>query len=358
MRRTVGAALVAVTCMVGAFALPTASGAAPRATETLGLKAKIVASKGTNFLHVDATGKTGTAPSSGRVDVVLYGNAIIPEDFQIVDEIYTVVAHIELTGGKGSTDVPITSALIRKARPPYLLHTFCCTAAVRRPGTGGVSSPYVGVTGLPQESYYGPVIPSSTMLYLDVMSRAAVGHALATAWQVPWAAKLAAGASRAAPTRELVESSSWRRYRATLLYQRWLGRRPTASEQAYWADRLTHDTTSKVDLAMASKPAARDAGGTTNAKRGAHLATALHLPASYGTNYTSKLDGGASWATVVHDAYWSSAAVQQRINDMGPRSSFTPSLSSLGSQLRRSGDERAVEIAVLATLPTQYNVVF
>lgn len=339
---------------VAAVALPGGAGAAPRATgETLTAKASLVLSKGTNFIHVEVTGRTsGGAPSTGQLNVVTYGYSFIPDPITIDQELNTVVGHVTLVNGKGHTDIPITAALIAKARPPAFLHSLCCSITVHRPS--GATSPSVGIAGGPGDSYYGPVVESSTTLYLEVMSRLAIGHSLDTSGLLSWGAVLASGAPRGTAARSLVESSSYRRYRATLLYQRWLGRRPTSSEQAYWADRLTRDTTSGIDLAMAAKPAARDAGGTTNAARGAHLAAALHLPASYGTNYTSKLNAGTPWTTVVRDAYWSSAAVTQRINDLGPRTGLTPSLATLGAKLKATGDEREVEISVLATLPNQH----
>jgi hypothetical protein len=173
-----------------------------------------------------------------------------------------------------------------------------------------------------------------------------------TAGMTYWAAQLASGrATRVSVTRAVVGSASYRRHRVADTYQRWFRRAPTVSELAYWADRLTTTTTSGMDLALAAKPSARDARGTTNAQRGAHLAAALHLPSTSAAAYAAKLDAGVPWVTVVRDAYWSASAKTKRLNEMGARSAFTPSLSLLGAEWQRTGDERSALIAILATLP-------
>lgn len=322
--------------------------------------ARIVTVAGTNMIRVTATSRTpGGRPLSETLDVVLLGAMIGDSNvYDVFEQQSTTVGQVKVVNGTGTVDIPVVSSLEVAARPPGLLHMFCCDITVQSHTSStsalrSLPSKRSGISGGPSDSYYGPVVTSSTSRYMETMSRDAIGHTMDTPGIVYWGSVLAGGAPRATPARSIVASSSWRRYRATLLYQRWLGRRPTSSEQDYWADRLIHDTTSAVDLAMAAKPVARDAGGTTNAQRGAHLAAALHIPASYGKNYAAKLGAGARWTTVVHDAYWSSAALTQRINDMGARSTFTPSLSTLGSRLRASGDEREVEIVVLATLPNQ-----
>jgi hypothetical protein len=134
-------------------------------------------------------------------------------------------------------------------------------------------------------------------------------------------------------------------------YQRWFRRAPSSSELSYWSERLITTTTSGMDLALAAKPSARDARGTTNAQRAAHLAAALHLPGTSAPAYAARLDSGVGWTTVVRDAYWSASAKTKRLNEMGTRSAFTPSLSLLGAEWQRTGDERSALIAILATLP-------
>lgn len=334
--------------------------ASPAISETFTVSGRVVSANGFNLVRVSATGATpGGTPLSGRVDVVLWGTALYGDTIGLLAERRaTVVGSLELRNGRGAVDIPVTAALVRAARPGGLLHTSCCSVTVRRPGTAsapGISSPMGSVTGGPQFSYYGPVVPSTTAAWLDDMSVRAIGRPLGTADQVRLAADLAAGrATRVSVARWLVGSASWKHHRVDQTYQRWLGRHATSSEAAYWAGKLVTGTTSQLDLALASKPVARDATGTTNAKRATHLAAALHLPASYATGYRTKLDAGTPWATVVRDAYGSSAAKAQRIADMGPRSSFTPSVSALGSELGRTGDERGPLISVLATLPLPF----
>lgn len=332
--------------------------ASPAISETFTASGRVVDLNGFFVLRVTATGATpGGTPLAGRVDVVLWGTALYGDQIGLLSERRaTVAGSLELVRGRGTVDIPITAGLVRAARPGGLLHTFCCSLTVRRPGTTaspGISSPMGTVTGGPQVSYYGPVVPSTTAAWLDDLSVRAIGRPLGTADQVRLAGDLAAGrASRVSVTRGVVATASWKHHRADQAFQRWFGRHATSSEATYWAGRLVSGTTSALDLALATKPAARDATGTTNTARAAHLAAALHLPASYASGYRSKLDAGTPWATLVRDAYGSSAAKAQRIADMGPRSSFTPSVSALGSMLA-SGDERQALIAVLATLPAQ-----
>lgn len=327
--------------------------------ETYSAAAQIVAERGTNWIRVTATGRTPAgAPLSGTVEVVLWGSAYLPDPLLPTVGRATVVGRVQLVAGRGSLDVPITADLVRAARPGGLLHTSCCGVSVRRPGTAsqtGMSSWVAGIGGGPTASYYGPVVPSSTMLWLDAMSRGALGRSMDGPGQVYWAGKMASGAaSRTSVAQSVVGSSTYRRHRVDDAYQRWFGRLPSESERTYWADRLAGGTTtSALDLALAGKPAARDLLGTSNAKRGLHLARALHLADSSGSGFASKLDGGTPWTTVVRDAYWSASAKEKRLNEMGARSSYTPSLGALASQWQRTGDERSALVAVLATLPGQ-----
>lgn len=327
--------------------------------ETFTASGTVISKGGAFVLRVTATGRTpGGSPLSGPVEVVLWGSQLLGDSIGYFSEVrQTSVGRIDLVGGRGTLEVPITASLVRRARPGGLLHTGCCGVTVRRPPTAtgpGLSSPGGGISNSLVNSYYGPVVASPTMLWLDQMSNRATGAPMDTAGQVYWAGRMTSGsASRLSVTQGVVGSGAYRRHRATVAYQRWFERAPSTSERDYWAKRLETGTTSAMDLALAAKPAARDAGGTSNAQRAAHLAEALGLPTSYAAGFKSKLDAGTPWIDVVKAAYTSSGAKEARINAMGPRSSYTPSLATLGSELVRTGDERGPLTKVLATLPNQ-----
>lgn len=326
-------------------------------SETFSVSGQFVTQRGANWIRASIRGTTpGGSPLSGPLDVVLYGTFVMPEGFTLVDQQATVAARVQLVGGRATVDIPITPSLVRRARPGGTLHTSCCSISVRRPGTPGtpgLASWRGRIGGGPADSYYGPVVPSSTMVWLDAMSRGATGRGMDDAGIVYWAEKMAAGqATRTSVTQGVVGSAAYRGARVDDAYRRWFGRSPTASERSYWAERLrTGTTTSALDLGLAAKPAARDVLGTTNAKRGLHLARALHLGDGSGSSFAAKLDAGTPWATVVRDGYWSSSAKEKRLTEMGPRSAYTPSQATLASQWQRTGDERAALIAILATLP-------
>lgn len=329
----------------------------PAVEEVLAASGRVVLRNGTYWLQVDATARTpGGRGLSGTFDVVLWGGMLYGDTPGfLLEKRQTLGGRVTITNGRGGVDIPITAALVRSARPQVLLHASCCDVSIRRPGPAGspgLSSWQEGVTGGPLGSYYGPVVPSHEAAWLDDMTNRALGKPIVTASVVAAAARMAAGTSdRVAETRRIVWSVQWRRHRVVDAYQRWFGRNPTSSEREYWAGRLDGGTTSAMDVALGAKDVARDAAGTTNSARGTHLAEALHLPASYAAGYRSKLDAGVPWSTVVYDAYWSSAAKQRRIDDMGPRSAFTPSLSALGSELGRTRDERGPLVSVLSTMP-------
>jgi hypothetical protein len=324
--------------------------------ETFSVAAQVVASRGANVLRVSVRATTpGGAPLGGRLDVVLWGTYAIPEGYLLVEKRATVVGRVEVVAGRATADIPITPDLVRRARPGGLLHTSCCTITVRRPPTPagpGLGSWPGAISGGDPNSYYGPVVPSRTMIWLDAMHRGATGRTMDTGGMTYWAAQLASGrATRISVTEAVVDSAAYRRHRVTDAYQRWFRRAPSSSELSYWSERLITTTTSGMDLALAAKPSARDARGTTNAQRAAHLAAALHLPGTSAPAYAARLDSGVGWTTVVRDAYWSASAKTKRLNEMGTRSAFTPSLSLLGAEWQRTGDERSALIAILATLP-------
>lgn len=325
-------------------------------SETFTATGTVVSVRGMYVLRVTATGRTpGGSPLTGPVEVVVWGTQLLGDDINTYqEERATVVASATLASGRATVDIPITSELVAKARPGALLHARCCDVSVRRPGPAGspgLASWRSVVPGGPSGSYYGSFVPSTTAAWLSEMSTRAIGRPMGTADQVRLAADLAAGrASRGSVSRWMVGTTSWKYHRVDTAFQRWFGRLPTSSERTYWAGKLISGTTSSLDLALGTKTAARDATGTTNAKRAAHLAAALHLSSSYATGYRTKLDAGTPWATVVRDAYNSSTARQQRIADLGPRSSFTPSVSALAAKMA-NGDEREALIAVLATMP-------
>ena len=86
----------------------------------------------------------GRSPVRSRC---LWGSRGTSDSFDIVERRATVAATGTLVDGQAVIDIPITPALVRKARPLGLLHTFCCDISIRRPGTPDAPGPLLFVAG-------------------------------------------------------------------------------------------------------------------------------------------------------------------------------------------------------------------
>jgi hypothetical protein len=307
----------------------------------LRVRASFTEAKGTKVMRVVATARTpGGAARSGTYDVRLGWNRYIPDGLLYIERTSRKIATVVIRDGTGTVDIPITPALVAGTPLPYTLdHGNCCTVSLR---ADGLSSIAVGV---------GSVQPSTTMQWLDRMNARALGRSMDTAGLVYWAGKLAARTPRATVTKSIVDSTAWRRQRVASAYQRWLKRKPDPKGLEYWQNWLKTHTTSDLDFALGTTAAGRDAGGTSNAARGKHLASALRLASASATQFTQQLDRGSSWSSVVRSAYFGSAAAQRRMSDLAPRSSFTPSLGDLVAEFVRTRDERGPLVKALATMP-------
>jgi hypothetical protein len=308
----------------------------------LKVRTSIVSSRGANWLHVVATARTpGGAPVSGSYQVRIAWNRYIPDGFTYIERLTRRVGAVEVRNGTGTVDIPITPSMVAGTPEPYTLdHGNCCAVLLRT--TEGLSSVSTG---------YGDLDPSSTMAYLDRMNGRALGRSMDTAGLVYWAAKMAAGTPRVTVTKSIVDSTAWRRQRVTAAYQRWLGRKPDANGLEYWQNWLKGHTTSDLDFQLGTTAAGRDAGGTSNAARGKHLAAALRLASASASGFTKQLDQGTPWSTLVRTAYFSNSAAQRRMTDLAPRSAYTPSLSAQVAEFRSSRDERGPLVKALATMP-------
>ncbi|WP_421120774.1 DUF4214 domain-containing protein [Aquihabitans daechungensis] len=308
----------------------------------LKVRSSVVAAKGANVLRVVATVRTpGGAARSGTYEVRIGWNRYIPDGLFSYERASRRVGTVQVVNGTGTVDIPITPAMVRGTPVPNTLdHGNCCSISLRT--AEGVSS-VIGAAGSLQ--------PSSTMLWLDRMNGRALGRPMDTAGLNYWAAKLASGTSRATVTRSIVDSTAWRRQRVISAYQRWLKRTPDANGLEYWQNWLKTHTTSDLDFQLGTTPAGRDAGGTSSAQRGKHLAAALRLSSSSASSFQQQLEQGASWSGLVRSAYFSNSASQRRMTDLAPRSSFTPSLTALVAEFRASRDERGPLVKALATMP-------
>ena len=308
----------------------------------LRVRATIVSSRGANILRVVATARTpGGSARSGTFEVRIGWNRYIPDGFTYVERQTRKVGTVHVQDGVGTVDLPITPAMVAGTPKPYTLdHGNCCSVALR--STEGLTSVALPV---------GSLQPSSTMAWLDRMNRQALGRGMDTAGLTYWAAKLSPGTPRATVTKSIVDSTAWRRQRVTAAYRRWLGRSPDATGLEYRQTWLKSHTTSDLDFQLGTTSAARDAGGTSNAQRAQHLASALRLSSASAASFQQQLDQGANWSTLVRSAYVSRSASERRMTDLAPRSSFTPSLAALVAEFQTSHDERGPLVKALATMP-------
>jgi hypothetical protein len=124
-----------------------------------------------------------------------------------------------------------------------------------------------------------------------------------------WAQQLAAGTSRATVARSLATSTAWRNAQVDEVFSRWILRRPTSAERAKWSTYQQTHTLDQTELAIARTSEARDAG---------HTGRARHLEAALGTDrwlsYQSQLDKGTTWVDLVNAAYYSTYAIDARID--------------------------------------------
>lgn len=321
--------------------------------EVLSASVGVRSSKGVNVLHVVARGRTpGGRPLSGPVDVALWNRRSVPPSNTLRWQGSTIIGRIQLVDGVGTADIPITPMLLRSAAPRTGGDP-CCRAVVRRPGVelapGMVIDPGLSSQLVASAT---PMAASATTRWLDDVHHRTLERDMDTPGMVWWAGRVTAGTPRVSLTRELVATTTWRVRRVIHAYRRWFDKAPDAKGMSYWQRYLATHSTSQFELAIAGTAAARDAGGTTNAQRARHLASALHLPSRFDAGFQARLDAGERWTTVLRDAYWGDAAVGVRITEMGPRSAATPDPPSLAAELRRSGDERGPLSQVLAALPT------
>lgn len=322
----------------------------PQIDEQLSASGTVFASKGANVLRSSARVRTpGGRSLSGTVQLELWWSERVPWGFERARIAKIALGSATLVDGRASIDTVLTPAFTKQipqlGDPRGIVN--CCWLVARRPGTAagpGLASPGGGIGGL-------ALYPSSTMRYLDDVSLRTTGRSMDSAGIRYWAEKLASGTSRSVPVQQLVGSARWREHEIAAIYERWLLRKPTASETSYWAGRLASGRSTDVELAIAGTSAARDATGASNGARAAHLTTALWMPTSYRDGLRAKLDAGASWSSVVKGAHWSAAATEARMLRLAPSSAFSPTLASLGSEWARTGDVRGPLVRALATMP-------
>lgn len=310
----------------------------------LAVSTRVSLTKGVNVLHIRATARTpGGAAHSGTFEVRMGWNRYIPDGFLYYQRASRKIATVTITNGVGTVDVPITPALLAGTPKPYTLdHGNCCTVALR-------SS--TGLTSVAADTSIADVGPSSTSAWLDRMNARALGRSMDTAGLVYWSGKLASGTPRATVTKSIVDSTAWRRQRVTSAYQRWLNRAPDAAGLEYWQNWLKTHTTSDLDFQLGMSVAGRDAGGTTSAQRGKHLASALRLSSASAESFAQQLAAGSSWSGLVRSAYFGRSAAERRMSDLAPRSSFTPSVAAQVDEFRTTRDERGPLVKALATMP-------
>ncbi len=213
----------------------------PQIDEQLSASGTVFSSNGANVLRSSARVRTpGGRPLSGTVQLELWWSERVPWGFERARIAKISLGSATLVDGRASKDTILTPAFVRQIPqiddPREIVN--CCWLVARRPGTAagpGLASPGGGIGGL-------RVYPSSTMRYLDDVSRRTTDRSMDSAGITYWAEKLDGGTSRTAPVQQLVGSARWREHEVAAIYDRWLLRAPTASETSYWAGRLRQRT--------------------------------------------------------------------------------------------------------------------
>jgi hypothetical protein len=257
--------------------------------------------------------------------------------------------------GHGAVEVPIgPSWFDRKDKGyPYRRHTLLgLTAEVGGTSTARGWSSRVSKIGQLEMPAAMTIADRIHRLLLQTW-KLKMGDPTYDASTIYWAQRLATGTSRTTMARAIVDGPTWRGARVMLAYDDWITRSPDHHGVTYWSAYLQSHTTTQFDITFGSSSRARDAVGTTNELRGAHLSIVLDTNRTY--SYVSQLNHGTTWPNLVRAAYLSDVGVDARalkLKYLYLQAHVIPGVSDarIRAELVRRGDERDALILIATTL--------